>query len=245
MWVATTALVVSALRPRTVYVYGTPTVYYYYPSTHVWYVKETNNGQEGYTVVSPPPNYELEKLPPDAEEVTVEDETYYFSRVESTFYTDIQRDGKTVYVIVDAPLGALVDALPKGAIEHEEDGETVYQYGDTFYVKETDESGKTCWVVTAPPASEVVDAETLPEDTVTMEVDKKEYFYMDGAFYARDRESGDNVYAVEEPPIGGKMASLPDGSMVLNESGRTYYQFDAIFMADDPGGGYVIVEEPK
>ena len=81
-WVATTAIVVASLRPRTVYVYTTPTQYYYYPSTQVWYVKETSNGKEGYVAVSPPPNYEVDALPSDAKEVTVEDETYFYSSAE-------------------------------------------------------------------------------------------------------------------------------------------------------------------
>ena len=61
------------------------------------------------------------------EEVTVEEETYFYSAAERCFYTKIARDGKTRYVIVDAPLGALVDALPKDAAEYDDDGEKVYQ----------------------------------------------------------------------------------------------------------------------
>jgi len=244
-WVSTTAIVVVSLRPRTVVVYGTPSYYYYYPPTQVWYVKETNNGKDGYVAVSPPPNYEVDALPSDAEEVTVEDETYFYSAAERCFYTKIARDGKTRYVIVDAPLGALVDALPKDVVEHEEDGQKVYQYGDAYFVKETDDKGKSGYAVTAPPASEVIEADKLPEDAVTMDVDGKTYYYISGAFYLPDAGSGKTVYAVAEPPEGGNIKTVPDGAVVFTVEATKYYQFDNVFFKDKPGGGYVIVPEPS
>ena len=187
----------------------------------------------------------MDALPSDAKEVTVEDETYLYSAAERCFYTKIARDGKTRYVIVDAPLGALVDALPKDAVEHEEDGEKVYQYGDAYFVKETDDKGKVGYAVTAPPASEVIEADKLPEDAVTMDVDAKTYYYIDGAFYLPDAESGKKVYAVAEPPIGGNVKTVPDGAVVFTVEGTTYYQFDNVFFNQKPGGGYVIVAEPS
>ena len=218
--------------------------YYYYPNTHVWYVKETYNSQEGYVAVSPPANYEVDVLPEDAKEVTVEDQAYNFSEIEGAFYIQIERDGQTRYVIVDPPLGALVDAVPAQAVEHKEDGEMVYQYGEAFYVKETDATGKTGYVVTTPPASEVIEVDDMAEDTVTMEVDGTAYYYIDGAFYVPDRESGKNVYAVTEPPLGGKVRAPPDGSVVFTEDGVRYYQFDNVFFTEQPDGGHVIVAEP-
>jgi len=244
-WIATASIVVASLQPRTVYVYAAPAQYYYYPSTQVWYVKETSNGKEGYVAVSPPLNYEVDALPSDAKEVTVEDETYFYSAAERCFYTKIARDGKTRYVIVDAPLGALVDALPKDAVEHDEEGEKIYQYGDAYFVKETDDTGKSRYAVTAPPASEVIEADKLPEDAVTMEVDDKTYYYIDGAFYLPDMESGKSTYAVAEPAVGGNVKTVPDGAVVFTVDTTRYYQFDNVFFKDKPGGGYVIVAEPS
>ncbi|UCF33424.1 MAG: hypothetical protein JSV78_13930 [Phycisphaerales bacterium] len=237
-------MIVTSLRPRTVVVVDRTYYYYYYPSTHVWYVKSSHNGQEGYVVVSPPANYEVDQLPTDAKEVKVEDQVYYFSKVEGAFYIKIERDGKTRYVIVDAPLGALVDALPDQAIEYEEDGDKVYQYGETYYVMETDPAGKAGYVVTAPPASEVVEVDEMAEDTITMEVDGTAYYYMDGAFYLPDRESGENVYSVAEPPLGGNVETVPDGSVVFTIDGMTYYQFDNVFFTQAEDDGFTIVAEP-
>lgn len=218
--------------------------YYYYPNTHVWYVKESNNGQEGYVEVSPPSNYEVDVLPKDAKKVSVEDQDYYFSEIEGAFYIQIERNGQTRYVIVDPPLGALVDALPARAVEHDEDGEKVYQYGETFYAKESDETGKTRYVVTSPPASEVVELDKIPDGTTTLDVDGTVYYYIDGAFYLPDKESGKNIYAVSDPLLGGKVAGPPDGSVVFTEDGVQYYQFDNVFLAPQKDGGYVIVAEP-
>lgn len=218
--------------------------YYYYPKTHVWYVQESYNNQEGYIAVSPPADYEVNRLPEDAKEVTVEDQTYYFSEIEGAFYIQIERDGQTRYVIVDPPLGALVDAVPAQAAKHKEAGEVVYQYGETFYVKEADATGKTGYVVTAPPASEVIEVDEMAEDTITMDVDGTIYYYIDGAFYLPDKKSGENIFAIAEPELGGEVAALPDGSVVFTEDGTTHYQFDNVFLDEQPDGGYVIVAEP-
>ncbi len=243
-WIAGTALLVSALRPRTVVVVGHSYPYYYHPETHVWYVKESNGGQIGYVETSPPANYEVEHLPGDAKEVTVEDQAYYFSEIEGAFYVQIERDRQARYVIVDPPLGALVEAVPAQAVEHEEDGEMVYQYGEAFYVKETDTTGKAGYVVTTPPASEVIELDEMPADTVTMQVDGAIYYYIDGAFYVPDKDSGENVYAIADPPLGGKVRGPPDGSVVFAEGETTYYQFDSVFLTRQRDGDFVIVAEP-
>lgn len=244
-WIAASAVLVAALRPRTVVVVGHTNHYYYHPHTHVWYVSSSSNGQEGYVPVAPPANYEVDQLPKDAKEVKVEDQLYYFSEIEGTFYIKIERDGQTRCVIVDPPLGAMVDALPKQALEHDDDGEKVYQYGETYYVKGTDSAtGRTGYLVTAPPASEVIEVDEMAEDTITMDVDGTVYYYIKGAFYLPDKESGENVYGVAEPPLGGKVRAPPDGSVVFTESGVQYYQFDNVFLAQQNSGGYVIVAEP-
>ena len=139
----------------------------------------------------------------------------------------------------------LVEALPKDAAEHEEDGEKVYQYGDAYFVKETEDKGKSGFTVTAPPASEVFEADKLPADAVMMDVDAKTYYYVDGAFYLPDTESGKKVYAVAEPPEGGNVKTVPDGAVVFTIEATKYYQFDNIFFKDKAGGGYVIVAEPS
>ena len=59
-----------------------------------------------------------------------------------------------------------------------------------------------------------------------------------------DKESGENVYAVAEPPLGGKVRAPPDGSVLFTEGETTYYQFDNVFLTQQQGK-YVIVEEPK
>jgi hypothetical protein len=243
-WIAATTTIVAALRPRTVVIVDRTYPYYYNPDTYVWYVSSSNNGQDGYVEVSPPANYEVDRLPRDAKQVVVEDQVYYFSEVEGAFYVQIERVGKTLYVIVDPPLGALVDALPKQAMEYEEDGEKVYQFGETFYVKATDDAGKTGYIVTTPPAPEVIEVDKMAEDTLTMDVDGTVYYYIDGAFYLPDKESGKNVYGVAEPPLRGKVKKPPDGSVLFTEDGVTYYQFDNVFLAQEQQGGYVIVAEP-
>ena len=88
-WIVASAVLVAALRPRTVVVVDRTYHYYYHPHTHVWYVSSSSSGQEGYVVVAPPANYEVDQLPKDAKEVKVEDQTYWFSEVEGAFYIQI------------------------------------------------------------------------------------------------------------------------------------------------------------
>jgi len=92
-----------------------------------------------------------------AEEVLVNEPTYYFA--DNTFYQQIQRDGKTKYVIVDPPTGAKVPGVPEQTAVHEEDGETVYQYDETFYQKASADEGGQGYVVQAPPPEEKAGAE--------------------------------------------------------------------------------------
>ena len=90
----------------------------------------------------------------------------------------------------------------------------------------------------------MIELDEVPEGTATITTDGITYYYIDGAFYVPDTESGKNVYAVAEPPLGGEFITPPDGSVLFTEHWVRYYQFDNVFFTEQPDGGYVIVAEP-
>ncbi|MCK5573753.1 MAG: hypothetical protein KAJ12_13370, partial [Bacteroidetes bacterium] len=170
-------------------------------------------------------------------EVEVEGKTYYLA--EYTFYQKIQRDGKDLYVVVDPPKGAEVDSIPEKAVEHDDGGETIYQYGEHYYGKD-EESGK--YVVEAPPPQEEIDS--VPADAVRFEVDDETYYYVDRSLYITGDEG---KYVTSEPPLGGITPKLPDGATVINEGGETFYQFDTVFFKEvqtDSGRAYEVIPAP-
>ena len=57
---------------------------------------------------------------------------------EGVFYQKIKRDGKDIYVTVDAPVGAKVKTIPEYAVEVEHKGQHYFRFGQIFYKKQGD-----------------------------------------------------------------------------------------------------------
>jgi hypothetical protein len=228
----------------------------------VYYVPAVQEGETVYVLVQAPSGHEVDSLPPEAEEVQVNEQTYYFA--DNTFYQQIQRDGKTKYVVVDPPAGATVPELPEQTAEYEEDGETVYQYDKTYYAKASAEEGGQGYVVQSPPPEEEIasvpaDAVTLyvvqspppeeeiasvPADAVTFEVDGETYYYVENSLYVDDTKGG---YLNAEPPMDGIAQEIPEGATVVQEGGKMYFQFDTVFFEQVTSGSgttYKVVPPP-
>ena len=83
-----------------------------------------------YIAVAAPKGAEVEKLA-NPQEVHADGELFYLSN--GVYYKKLVSDGKTRYVVVDAPVGYEVDALPEGAVKQSIEGKTYYQQGNVFY----------------------------------------------------------------------------------------------------------------
>lgn len=103
--------------------------------------------------------------------------------------------------------------VPEQTAVHEEDGETVYQYDETYYQKAS-RGGRSRYVVQPPPPQEKVDS--VPTDAVTFNVDGETYYYLDNALCVADAEGG---YLYAEPPMDGIAQEIPEGATVVQEGG--------------------------
>jgi len=108
--------------------------YYYCNST--WYQPiSSSSGETKYVVTTPPARAEVTSLS-NPSELTVDGKQYYLSA--HVFYQKIKREGKDIYVTVDAPVGAKVKTIPEYAVEVERKGKSYFRFGQTFYKKQGD-----------------------------------------------------------------------------------------------------------
>jgi len=88
------------------------------------------------------------------------------------------------------------------------------------------------------PAEEEIDE--IPEGTVTFIADEETYYYVDRAMYVAADGGG---YVTSEPALGSVSKKLPDGATVINEDGKTYFQFDTVFF-EPKGETYEVIAAP-
>jgi hypothetical protein len=116
-----------------------------------------------YKVVVPPVGAEVPKLPSDAQEVTINGQTYY--EYKGVYYSPVEKaDGKTAYIIAGkdgvlntpegdisagsgAKLGDIVDQLPEGTREVTVRGEKLYVSEDGVYYEAVQDGDKTSYKV--------------------------------------------------------------------------------------------------
>jgi hypothetical protein len=131
----------------------------YYYSSGLYYRQYDNE----YKVVVPPVGAEVPNLPTDAEEVTINGQTYY--EYKGVYYSPVEKaDGKTAYVISGkdgvlntdngdinagsgAKLGDVVDQLPEGTREVTVRGEKLYVSEDGVYYEAVQDGDKTTYKV--------------------------------------------------------------------------------------------------
>ena len=109
------------------------TSYYYCDS--VWYQPTYVSGDVKYLVTAPPAGAELSKLT-DPHKMFVGGQEYFLSN--HIFYQKISRNGQTLYVTVDAPLGARVPTIPQYAVQIEHKGKDYYRFDKIFYERQGD-----------------------------------------------------------------------------------------------------------
>jgi hypothetical protein len=131
------------------------------------------------------PGFTTTTLPGAAVEVKVGDTTYhYFSGL---FYRQIPNN----YIVVPAPVGAVVDALPDkaGAAVYNDDADTYAYYFGTFFTKEGDK-----YKVVAPPAGTLVGY--VPDGYTETEVGESVNYQFGGITYKPAYLQDNVVYQV-------------------------------------------------
>lgn len=100
---------------------------------------------EGYEVVTPPTGTVVRSLPAGVETIELGERTlYYFDGV---FYEEGPRRG--TYVVVPAPLGAVVSRLPEDAVETRIEGQ-LYLVARGVYYLTIRRAGEQAYVVATP-----------------------------------------------------------------------------------------------
>jgi hypothetical protein len=124
-------------------------------------------------------------LPPNSAKVEVAGETYHYSR--GLFYKDLA--GK--YLVVPAPVGAVVDALPEGTggASYEGNFETYSYYFGTFFAEE---NGK--FKVVAPPPGTLVGY--IPDGYNESEVEETREYEFGSITYRPAFYGNETVYEV-------------------------------------------------
>jgi hypothetical protein len=133
--------------------YG-PNQFYY--SGGLFYQQNNDN----YEVVAPPVGAEVPNLPKEAQEVTINGQTYY--EYKGVYYTETtSKDGKTVYVVAgkdgvlntgdaagnDYQIGDIIDQLPEGCREVTIKDEKYFVSPDDVYYEAVVDGNKTSYRV--------------------------------------------------------------------------------------------------
>ena len=128
----------------------------------------------------------IDVLPGGFVTVSVTNRPYYYPR--GIFYRPYRRG----YVVVPAPIGAVVMVPPPGVVVMVEDDPYRY-YRGVFY-----RPRPTGWVVVRPPLGAFV--RSLPPSAVTRRVDGVEFKEYAGTWYRPAIRDGARGYQVAEPP---------------------------------------------
>lgn len=128
----------------------------------------------------------IDVLPGGYVTVTVGTRPYYYHR--GIFYRPYRRG----YVVVPAPIGAVVMGPPPGVLVMVENDPFRY-YRGVFYRPRGDR-----WVVARPPLGAFV--RTVPRTAVTRRVDGVEFKEYAGTYYRPAIRGGERGYQVTEPP---------------------------------------------
>jgi hypothetical protein len=228
---------VAIANSSTTHVHGSVTYYHYNP----WYRPVLYDGEEGHLLTAAPVGWQTDVLPDGAEDVTVDGTTYFYH--EAAFYQPTQGGG---YQVVKSPVGAEVSSIPEDAEAHNEGDLTLYQFDQSFFTRDTNDSGRTFYRVEPPPPEEELDE--IPTGSPSFVADSETYYYVNFALYVEFEENGNTGYINGEPDVGAQAGALPEGATEIEYEGVTYHQFDMVFfeeVADDSGGTfYEVVDAP-
>ncbi len=168
-------------------------------------------------------------LPHGYAEINLGKDRYYTHR--GVYYRQDPRHG---YVVVRAPRGAVVHALPSRYVRVYVGNSVYYRYDDTYY-----QAVPNGYVVVDPPPAVVKPATVVEEAYQSVWLDSAEYLFKDGQFF---RKTPDGLVWIEAPQ-GAITKSLPGDAKSIWYAGNEYYESDEAYFRKTPDG-YRVVKAP-
>ena len=166
-------------------------------------------------------------LPHGYVDVVVGHDHFYTHR--GVFY----RRGPHGYVVVHAPRGAILAALPPHCARVYVGNVVYFRYGDVYYQQ-------------VPQGYVVVDAPTAvrappppASEYQSVWVGNTEYLFKDGQFFVRTQDG----VAWTQAPVGAVTPTLPSDATSVWYQDNEYFECDDVYFRKTPQG-YKVVEKP-
>lgn len=125
--------------------------------------------------------------------VSVANHNYYYDS--GIYYEKRSQSGQSGYVVVPAPVGAVVPTLPEGYLSFQTGSDVYFYYSGTYYVQDTDQ---VHYVVMQPPVGAVVPY--LPDGYETRQVGSILYYIYNGYYYQPKSVDGNIAYELVPQP---------------------------------------------
>ncbi len=113
-----------------------------------WYESNYYQGDVVWVVRAPPGGAEARDAA-GLEQVVVSGRQYYYG--DGTFYQRRLESGRLSYFVVEPPVGARVERLPRDAVEVEGEGKGLFRYENGYYRKRETSQGTRYEIVAPPP----------------------------------------------------------------------------------------------
>jgi Family of unknown function (DUF6515) len=171
-------------------------------------------------------------LPPTATAVKVGKESFF------VYHGSFYRQLKVGYVLVPAPVGATIKALPRGATKFTIGKVVYFQHaGVTFKGK-----GKTFQVCAPPPGAPAAAPAALAanEDHFAVEFGDAAYVFRNGRFFL---QSPDGLLG-RSTPVGAIARGFPPDAMSVWFRDSEYFESSGVFFHEIAGGGFKVVLPP-
>jgi len=132
---------------------GDPEIYQF--DTASWSKVTNAAGQTVYRVEPPPPQEEIDEIPPGSVSFVADGETFYY--VDYNWYVAYEENGKQGFTNGEPDIDAQVETLPEGTTDLEIEGVTYKQF-DTIYFEEVEaSSGKAFYQVVDLDEADIVE----------------------------------------------------------------------------------------
>jgi hypothetical protein len=154
---------------------------------------------------------------------------HYFSH-RGVFY----RRGPHGMVVVRAPRGAILRALPPHCARVYVNNAVYFRFGDVYY-----QQVPQGYVVVDPPAAVPLPPPPPAPEYQSVWVGSTEYLFKDGQFFVRTQDG----LAWTEAPIGAVTATLPADATSVWYQDNEYFECDDVYFRKTPQG-YKVVPKP-
>jgi len=166
-------------------------------------------------------------LPSDAAPVRLGRDTFYVYN--GSFYRQV----KNGYVLVPAPIGAVIKDLPRGASTKFKVGKTTYFRHGNVYFEAAGRKFRVCEAPVGTPA-DVLKAD--PDTHLTVQLGDDVYLFVDGRFYLR---SADGLLG-RSIPIGAIASEFPNEAISVWFLDKEYFEENGVFFRETSGGFEVV-----